>query len=200
MNKSEKLINDLGMQVVKLCIVLGIMFLFRFLVSKVLVLDKNEFFNTGLTVMDVAIGAVNAIILVFLMKFGLHLDRNYELINFPKAMKIGKWIVILSTSIVAYKIYYRIAKHILRRREIDSYHVGFLIISLLILARLAVLLFTNMDKITDLFVGKIKLVLREPEVEPEELIAEDKAPKCTGCGRKIKENETFCSQCGTKVA
>jgi hypothetical protein len=200
MNKSEKLINDLGMQVVKLCIVLGIMFLFRFLVSKVLVLDKNEFFSTGLTVMDVAIGAVNAIILVFLMKFGLHLDRNYEVINFPKAMKIGKWIVILSTSIVAYKIYYRIAKHILRRREIDSYHVGFLIISLLILARLAVLLFTNMEKITDLFVGKIKLVLREPVPEIDDETPEEPKPTCAGCGRPFEKDVVFCSQCGKKVA
>lgn len=200
MNKSEKLLNDLGMQVVKLCIILGIMFIFRFLVTKVLVLDKNEFFNTGLTVMDVAIGVVNAIILAFLLKFGLYLDKHCEIINFPKAMKIGKWIVILSTAIVAYKIYYRIAKHIFRRREIDNYHVGFLIISLLILARLAVLLFTNMDKITDLFVGKIKLVLREPQEEPEEPVVEDKAPKCNGCGRKIGHGESFCPQCGAKVA
>jgi len=200
MNKSEKLINDLGMRVVKLCIILGIMFLFRFLVSKVTVLDKNEFFNTGLTVLDVMIGAVNGVILVFLMKFGLYLDKHYELINFPKAMKIAKWVVILSTSIVAYKIFYYIAKHMLGRREIDNYHVGFLIISLLILARLAVLLFSNMEKITDLFVGKIKIVLREPVIEVDEPEAEDTAPKCSGCGKKIKEDESFCSQCGTKVA
>jgi len=198
MNKSEKLINDMGMRVVKLCIILGIMFLFRFLVTKVTVLDKNEFFNTGLTVLDVMIGAVNAAILVFLLKFGLYLDRHYEVVNFPKAMKIAKWVVVLSTSIVAYKIFYHMAKHLLGRREIDNYQIGFLIISLLILARLAVLLFSNMDRITDLCVGKIKIALKEPEVEAEE--GQETKLTCSGCGRTFQENVAFCSQCGKKLS
>lgn len=198
MNKSESLINDLGMRIVKLCIILGVMFLFRFLISKITVFDENEFFNTGLTVLDVVIGAANAVILVFLMQFGLYLDKHYELVNFPKAMAIGKWLVILSTSIIAYQIYYHMARHFFRRREIENYNIAFLCISLLILVRLGVLLFSNMDKITDLFVGKIKIVLKEPE-------ADNSAPQeskltCSGCGRTFQDNVTFCSQCGKKVA
>jgi len=198
MNKSETLINDLGMRIVKLCIILGIMFLFRFLISKIRVFDENEFFNTGLTVLDVVIGSANAVILVFLMQFGLYLDRHYELVNFPKAMAIAKWVVILSTSIIAYQIFYHIAKHIFRRHDIETYNIAFLCISLLILIRLGVLVFSNMEKITDLFVGKIKIVLREP-------VTDDSAPQetkltCAGCGRVFQENVTFCSQCGKKIA
>ena len=198
MNKSESLINDMGMRIVKLCIILGVMFLFRFIVSKITVFDENEFFNTGLTVLDIMIGAVNAVILVFLMQFGLYLDKHYELVDFPKAMKIAKWAVILSTSIIAYQIYYHIAKHIFRRHDIETYNITFLIISLLLLVRLGVLLFSNMEKITDLFIGKIKIVLREP-------VADDSEPEkskltCSGCGRVLQENVAFCSQCGKKVA
>lgn len=200
MNKSESLINDMGMRIVKLCIVLGIMFLFRFLISKVLVFDKNEFFSTGLTVLDILIGAANAVILVFLMKFGLYLDKHYELINFPKAMAIAKWIVILCTSIVAYKIFYHIAKHLFRRHDIETYNIAFLCISLLLLVRLAVLLFSNMDKITDLFIGKIKVVFREPVEEAADPAEQVIAPKCSGCGKELGKDITFCPQCGTKVA
>jgi hypothetical protein len=198
MNKSESLINDLGMRVVKLCIVLGIMFLFRFLISKVTVFDETRFFSTGLTVLDVMIGAANAVILVFLMQFGLYLDKHYELVNFPKAMAIFKWIVILSTSIIAYQIFYHMAKHIFRRHDIESYNITFLCISLLILVRLGVLIFSNMEKITDVFVGKIKIVLKEPVLDDS--VVEEATPKCSGCGKEIEKDTAFCSKCGTKVA
>ena len=198
MNKSESLINDLGVRVVKLCIILGVMFLFRFLVSKILVFDKNEFFNTGLTVLDIMIGVVNAVILVFLMKFGLYLDRHYELVNFPNAMKIAKWVVVLTTSIVAYKIFYHIAKHVFKRHDIEMYNVGFLCISLLILARLGVLIFSNMEKITDLFMGKIRIVFREPVVDDS--VEQETVPKCPGCGREAEKDVSFCPKCGTKIA
>lgn len=198
MNKSESLINDLGVRIVKLCIILGVMFLFRFLVSKILVFDKNEFFNSGLTVLDIMIGAVNAVILVFLMKFGLYLDRHYELVNFPKAMTISKWVVILSTSIITYKIFYHIAKHIFKRHDIEMYNVGFLIISLLVLARLGVLIFSNMEKITDLFMGKIRIVFKEPVLD--DTLVEETVPKCPGCGREAEKDVSFCPKCGTKIA
>jgi len=198
MNKSETLINDLGMRVVKLCIILGIMFLFRFLITKITVFDRNEFFNTGLTVLDVIIGAANAVILVFLMQFGLYLDKHYELVNFPKAMAIAKWTVILSTSIIAYQIFYHIARHLLRRHDIENYNIAFLCISLLILVRLGVLIFSNMEKITDVFVGKIKIVLREPTLDDS--VTEETTPKCSGCGKEIEKDAAFCSQCGKKIA
>jgi len=198
MNKSESLINDLGMRIVKLCIILGVMFLFRFLISKIRVFDENEFFNTGLTVLDVVIGSANAVILVFIMQFGLYLDRHYELVNFPKAMTIAKWAVILSTSIIAYQIFYHIARHIFRRHDIENYNIAFLCISLLILVRLGVLIFSNMEKITDLFVGKIKIVLKEPASDNSG--PQESKLTCSGCGRIFQENVTFCSQCGKKIA
>jgi hypothetical protein len=184
MNKSESLINDLGMRIVKLCIILGVMFLFRFLISKITVFDETRFFSTGLTVLDVMIGAANAVILVFLLKFGLYLDRHYELVNFPKAMAIAKWVVILSTSIITYQIFYHMAKHMFRRHDIEIYNITFLCISLLLLVRLGVLIFSNMEKITDLFVGKIRIVLREPVLDDS----------------VVEEVTAFCSKCGTKVA
>ena len=198
MNKSESLINDLGMRIVKLCIIMFVMFLFRFLVSKITVFDENEFFNTGLTVLDIMMGAVNAVILVFLMQFGLYLDKHYELVNFPKAIAIVKWVVILSSSIIAYQIYYHIAKHIFRRHDIETYNIAFLCISLLILVRLGVLIFTNMEKITDLFVGKIKIVLREPIADDS--VVEEIVPKCPGCGREAEKDVSFCPKCGTKIS
>jgi len=186
------------MRVVKLCIILGIMFLFRFLITKIEVFDRNEFFNTGLTVLDITVGAVNAVILVFLLKFGLYLDKHYELVNFPKAMSIAKWIVILSTSILAYQIFYHIARHFLRRRDIENYNVAFLCISLLILIRLGILIFSNMEKITDVFVGKIKMVLKEPA--SDDFVAEETTPKCSKCGRQFEAETAFCPKCGNKVA
>ena len=198
MNKSESLINDLGMRVVKLCIILGVMFLFRFLVSKISVFDENEFFNTGLTVLDIMIGVVNAVILVFLMQFGLYLDKHFELVNFPKAIKIAKWVVILSSSIIAYQIFYHMARHIFRRHDIETYNITFLCISLLILVRLGVLVFSNMDKITDLFVGKIKIVLKEPSLDDS--VVEEIAPKCSKCGKEVEKDTAFCPKCGNKIA
>jgi hypothetical protein len=198
MNKSESLINDLGMRVVKLCIILGVMFLFRFLVSKISVFDENEFFNTGLTVLDIMIGVVNAVILVFLMQFGLYLDKHFELVNFPKAIKIAKWVVILSSSIIAYQIFYHMARHIFRRHDIETYNITFLCISLLILVRLGVLVFSNMDKITDLFVGKIKIVLKEPSLDDS--VVEETAPKCSKCGKEVEKDTAFCPKCGNKIA
>lgn len=198
MNKSESLINDLGMRIVKLCIILGVMFLFRFLISKITVFDETRFFNTGLTVLDVVIGAANAVIMVFLLKFGLYLDRHYEVVNFPKAMAIAKWIVILCTSIIAYQIFYHMARHFFRRHDIETYNITFLCISLLLLVRLGVLIFSNMDKITDLFVGKIRLVLREPL--RDDSVAEEITPKCPGCGKEVEKDTAFCPKCGTKVA
>ncbi len=198
MNKSESLINDLGMRIVKLCIVLGVMFLFRFLISKIEVFDETRFFNTGLTVLDVVIGAANAVILVFLLKFGLYLDRHYELVNFPKAMAIAKWVVILVTSIITYQIFYQMARHFFRRHDIETYNITFLCISLLLLVRLGILVFSNMDKITDLFVGKIKIVLREPLKDNSAV--EESEPKCSGCGKVVEKDTAFCPKCGTKIA
>jgi hypothetical protein len=198
MNKSESLINDLGMRVVKLCIILGVMFLFRFLISKITVFDETDFFNTGLTVLDVVIGAANAVILVFLLKFGFYLDKHYELVNFPKAMAIGKWIVILITSIITYQIFYHMARHFFRRHDIETYNITFLCISLLLLVRLGILIFSNMEKITDLFMGKIKIVLREPVLDDS--VVEETTPKCSGCGKEVEKDTAFCSKCGTKIA
>ena len=197
MNKSESLISDLGMRIVKLCIILGVMFLFRFLISKITVFDETRFFSTGLTVLDVTIGAANAVILVFLLKFGLYLDRHYEVVNFPKAMAIAKWVVILSTSIITYQIFYHMAKHMFRRHDIEIYNITFLCISLLLLVRLGVLIFSNMEKITDLFVGKIKMVLKEPILDDS--VATEVVPKCSGCGREAEKDTTFCPKCGTKI-
>ncbi len=199
MNKSETLINDLGMRVVKLCIILAIMFFFRFMVTKITVFSRNEFFSTGLSVMHIMVAAVNAVILVFLIKFGFYLEKHYELIRFPKAMTIAKWIVILSSSIIAYKIFYYIARYLFRR-DMETYHMIFLCISMLILVRLAVLLFSNMEKITDLFMGKIKIVLREPVASADEGAVEETIPKCSACGRQIEEGISFCPKCGNKVA
>ena len=198
MNKSETLVNDLGMRVVKLCIILGVMFLFRFLISYIRVFDEMEFFDTGLTILDVVIGAANAVILVFLMKFGFYLSKHYELINFPKAMVIAKWIVMLIASIIAYQTFYHIAKHLFRRHDIEIYNVTFVCISLLILVRLGVLVFSNMEKITDLFTGKIKPCLREP-VEDEALSNVEEL-KCSGCGKLLEKDISFCPKCGNKVA
>lgn len=198
MNKSESLINDLGMRIVKLCIILGVMFLFRFLISKITVFDETRFFSTGLTVLDVTIGAANAVILVFLLKFGLYLDRHYEVVNFPKAIAIAKWVVILSTSIITYQIFYHMAKHLFRRHDIEIYNITFLCISLLLLVRLGVLIFSNMEKITDLFVGKIKMVLKEPTLDDS--VVEEVTPKCSGCGREAEKGTAFCPKCGTKIA
>lgn len=195
MNKSESLINDLGMRIVKLCIILGVMFLFRFLISKITVFDETEFFNTGLTVLDVVIAAANAVILTFLIKFGFYLTKHYEVINFPKAMVIAKWIVMLIASIIAYQTFYHMAKHIFRRHDIDTYNISFLCISLLLLVRLGVLIFSNMEKITDLFIGKIKAVLKEPD----DSVVEEIVPKCSGCGKEIQKDTSFCPKCGTKV-
>lgn len=198
MNKSESLINDLGMRVVKLCIILGVMFLFRFLISKITVFDETRFFKTGLTVLDVTIAAANAVIMVFLLKFGLYLDRHYELVNFPKAMAIAKWVVILITSVITYQIFYHMARHIFRRHDIETYNITFLCISLLLLVRLGVLIFANMEKITDLFMGKIKIVLREPILDDS--VVEEVTPKCPGCGREAEKDISFCPKCGTKIA
>jgi zinc-ribbon domain len=199
MNKSESLINDLGMRVVKLCIILGVMFLFRFIVSKITVFDENRFFDTGLTVLDVMIGAVNAVILVFLMQFGLYLDKHYELVNFPKAMKIVKWLVILSGAIITYQMFYHMARHVYRRHDIDMYNMTFLVLSLLILARLGILVFANMEKITDLTMGKIKIVLKDP-AEAGDAGVEESTPKCSKCGRELEKDISFCPKCGNKVA
>jgi hypothetical protein len=144
------------------------------------------------------IGAVNAVILVFLMQFGLYLDKHYELVDFPKAMKIAKWLVILSTCIIAYQIFYHMARHIFRRHDIETYNITFLCISLLILVRWGVLIFSNMEKITDLFVGKIKIVLKEPALDDS--VVEESTPKCSGCGRELEKDISFCPKCGTKVA
>jgi hypothetical protein len=120
-------------------------------------------------------------------------------VNFPKAMTIAKWVVILSTSIIAYQIFYRMARHFFRRHDIENYNIAFLCISLLILIRLGILIFSNMDKITDVFIGKIKIVLREPVIDNStEETAE--TPKCKGCGREIDKDITFCPKCGNKVA
>ena len=197
MNKSESLINDLGMRIVKLCIILGVMFLFRFLISKITVFDETDFFNTGLTVLEVIIGVVNAVILVFLMKFGFYLSKHYEVTNFPKALVIAKWIVMLIAAIIAYQVFYGIAKHVFRRHDIEIYNITFLCLSLLVLVRLGVLIFSNMEKITDLCVGKIKAVFREPRLDGSS--AEEIAPKCSGCGKVLEKDASFCPNCGTKV-
>lgn len=197
MNKSEALTQDLGMRVVKLCIIVGVLFLFRYLVSFITVFDEMRFFDTRLTVLDIAIAAVNAIIFVFIIKFGFYLTKHYEVINFPKAMVISKWVVILIAAINAYQSYYRIARSLLRRHDIDGYNVAFLCVTLLIVVRLGVLIFSNMEKITDLCTGKIKAELKEPDLA-EAVVGEDL--KCKSCGKLLEKDSAFCPKCGSKAA
>jgi hypothetical protein len=198
MNKSETLLNDLGRRVVRLCIILVIMFLFKFLISRIKVFDEMEFFDTGLTVLDMVLGAATAVILVFLIKFGFYLHKHYELNDFPKAMVIAKWIIMLITAIIGYNAYYHIAKHFLRRNDIDSYNVTFLCISLLLLVRLGILVFSSIDKLTDLFTGRLKIYLKEPAVDGSSVQEEEL--KCKGCGKLLEKDAAFCPKCGNKVA
>jgi len=197
MNKSGVLSQDLGMRVVKLCIIIGVLFLFRYLIGYIKVFDETRFLDTRLTVLDIVIAIVNAVILIFLIKFGVYLSKHYEIVNFPKAMVIAKWTVILIAAIVAYQTYYHIARHLLRRHDIDAYNVAFLCVTLLVLVRLGVLIFSNMEKITDLFTGKIKPVLIEPALEHPE--AQESA-KCKSCGKLLDADSAFCSKCGAKAA
>ena len=113
-------------------------------------------------------------------------------------MAIAKWIVILITSIITYQIFYYMARHFFRRHDIETYNITFLCISLLLLARLGILIFSNMEKITDLFMGKINIVLKEPVLGDSG--AEEVIPKCSGCGKEIQKDAAFCPKCGTKVA
>jgi hypothetical protein len=196
MNKSEELTNDLGMRVVRLCIIVGVLFLFKFIISYVKVFDEMRFFDTRATVLDVVLAAVTAVIFVFLIKFGFYLSKHYEMIEFPKAMFIAKWVVILIAAINAYQGFYRLAKRLLRRHDIEGYNVAFMCISLLIVIRLGVLIFSNMDKITDLFTGKIKPDLRQPL--PEQA-TETVELKCKGCGSAYEKGAAFCAKCGAKV-
>ena len=196
MNKSEALTNDLGMRVVRLCIIIGILFIFRFLISYVKVFDEMSFFDTRTSVLEIVIASVNVVIFIFLLKFGFYLSKHYEVIEFPKAMVIAKWLVILVAAINAYQGFYRIAKRLLRRHDIEGYNVAFLCISLLIVVRLGVLIFSNMDKITDLFTGKIKPILREPIIGD---IDSEVELKCKGCAGSLEKGVAFCSKCGTKV-
>lgn len=198
MNKSEALTQDLGMHVVKLCIIVGVLFLFRFLVSYIKVFDEMRFFDTRLTVLDIAIAVINITIVVFLIKFGLYLSKHYEVANFPKAMLISKWSLILIAAIIAYQANYRIARSLLGRHDIDAYNVVFLSLTLLILVRLGVLVFSNTEKIAGLFTGKIKVELKEPEGVLEGLTKEDF--KCKSCGKLLEKDMVFCSKCGTKAA
>ena len=198
MNKSEALLNDLGMRVVKLCIILGVMFLFGFLVSHIKVFDETDFFDTGLTVLDMVLGAVSAVILVFILKFGFYLRKHYELNDFPKAMVIVKWIIMLIAAIIAYSTYYNIAKHLLGRNDIDAYNITFLCISLLLLARLGVLVFSSIDKLVELFTGKLKIYLKEPAVDGSSV--KENELKCKGCGKLLEKDAAFCPKCGNKVS
>jgi len=196
MNKSEVLANDLGMRLVRLCIIIGVLVLFRFLISYIKVFDETRFFDTRTTVLDIVVATVNAVIFIFLIKFGFYLSKHYEMIKFPKAMVIAKWLVILIAAINAYQGFYRLAKRLLRRHDIEGYNVAFLCISLLIVIRLGFLIFSNMDKITDLFTGKIKPLLREP-VSGE--TSSEVELKCKGCADILDKDAIFCSKCGTKV-
>ena len=55
-----------------------------------------------------------------------------------------------------------------------------------------------MEKITDLFVGKIKIELKEPL--RDDSVAEETAPKCSKCGRETEKDAVFCPKCGNKIA
>lgn len=59
------------------------------------------------------------------------------------------------------------------------------------------MIFSNMEKITDLFTGKIKAQLKEPETDDS--LAKEEL-KCKSCGKSLENDMVFCSKCGTKAA
>jgi hypothetical protein len=194
MDKSEKLLQDFGMRIVKLCIIVAVLFVFRYIISLVKVFDEVRFFDTRLTFLDIIQAALNTVVLIFVLKFGFSLQKNYSVANFTKGTVILKWLVIVIALIIAYKTYYELARQLLNRRDFgDAYNITFLCLSLAVLARLSMLIFSEMDKITDIFTGKLSLKLVIPGEEPQEEL------KCANCKATIDKGSTFCSKCGTKT-
>lgn len=198
-NANEKMVSEFGMRFVKYCIILVILWLFKSVIFKFEVFNDMRFFDTRLVWLDVIGSAIHAIMLVFTIKFGFDLERRYEIISFPKAMTILKWIAIITAVMIAYTSFFEVTCKIVGGKTIkNDYKMIFLVLTLAVLIRFSILIFSNFEKISDFFTGKIKLNLRVPVAEDDAEVVDNKEKKCA-CGKIIVEGEKFCSSCGAKV-
>ncbi len=196
---NEKMVSEFGRSFVKYCIILMVLWLFKAIIFRFEVFNDSRFFDTRLDWLDVIGSAIHAIILIFTIKFGFDLERRYEIVNFPKAMTILKWIAIVMAVMIAYTSFDKVVYRIVDTKTIKKdYNMIFLILTLIVLVRFAILVFSNFDKISDFFTGKIKMNLRVPVAEDDAEVVDNKEKKCA-CGKVMVEGDKFCSGCGAKV-
>jgi hypothetical protein len=195
MNVHQNLIPRFNREVVKLVISLVVLLMVRLLLSPVTVLETSKFFSTSLSFLDCINVLIDGVMMVFFLGFAFHVKNNFELVRFPSAMNILKWAILLSGAIIAYAIYQPVA-YILFEGNLKTFNLIFLTVTVLLLIRLLYLLFINMERVVDLFTGRIRLVLTEPIANDVQEGNEGGQSSCPFCGCSVKPGARFCPNDG----
>jgi len=165
MDDNTNMSHDLSRNIIKLVISIVILVGFKFLVSFLIFLRDISFFNTALNFSDVVIAVINGVIVFLICKFAFYLERDYKIDDFSWAIKIVKWLIFIIGVIIAYAMFHPIMDIL---GQSNNFNLTFLVVTLIILARSIILIFSNIDKITDLFAGRVKFDLSKA-IPKEEL-------------------------------
>ena len=173
---------------VKLAIGLVALLILRYVVSIIPMIKDAEIARLPITPLQILFAVIDTVILVALLNFGREL-KNALQASLPEYTQVGtvaNLVVMLIVICIAYAAYGNIAGAVLSRKYHWLYSLAFLGIALIPLYLLGSTVYRNVDKFTELIVGRLR---REP-VE---------GPSCPNCNARVAEDAKFCKECGTQL-
>lgn len=198
MNDHKNLSQLMSREVVKLVIVIVVLLIIRLLIPSIAVLKTVNFFSTPLSFLDCLIALIDGLMLFFFLSFGFRVKTNFEIAHFSDGINMLKWAILLTGTVIAYAVY-QPAVYILTEGNLKTYNLIFLIAIVLILIKLLIMIFVNIETITDLFTGRIKLILIKPDNTDYQEGAGEERVVCPFCGCSVKPGARFCPNDGKKL-
>jgi len=160
----------------------------RFILSRLPMLkDAPPIPGIGLSYLTIGGAVVDTIIFILIFRFSFELERLSQeraraLPDAGRMIRIAVWIIIIA---LAYNAYSDIAYAFLKR-DLWIYSVGCLILVAIPVLLLGMLVYKNLEQITDWVIGGVRKGGGEGLV-------------CQACGRVLARGAKFCSGCGVEV-
>lgn len=217
---NKKITSELYRPAIRLIIALIILGVIAYVIGVLPMLSELRVPHTPISAANIINAVIYVVMIVIILNFGREITptvREY-LPKFPEAATALMLILVLVVISIAYSAFKWVSYFF---RDFSwIYALLFLLIAIIPLYRLGMLLYTNIDKLTDLLTGKIAEVSGElrrcpncEEMNPSDskfckkcgaaltptTEAKPKTKTCPNCNATLPDDAKFCSECGTRL-
>lgn len=217
----KKITSEVYRPAIRLIIALVVLGVIAYILGALPMLNELRVPNTPISAANIGSTVIYVVMISIILNFGREIKPTIQeyLPKFPEAATAVSLILVLVAISLAYSAFGWVSYFFGEFHWL--YALVFLLIAIIPLYRLGMLLYKNIDKLTDLITGKVAEATGElsacpncGEMNPSDSAfckkcgatltptAAEAGPKtktCPNCGETLSGNAEFCNACGTKL-